>query len=165
MKNTLSALAGSVLLSITLSVPLALGQDYRAGAIKIDGPWTRATPTGSKVAGGFMKLQNNGKDPDRLIGGTVSVAGKFEVHEMAMTNNVMKMRELEKGLEIKPGQSVELKPGSFHVMFMDLKQPLKEGEKVKGTLVFEKAGMVEVEYSVRAMGAQSNTHDTHKMKH
>ena len=91
---------------------------------------------------------------------SASVAGKFEVHEMAMIDNVMKMRELASGLEIAPGKSVELKPGSFHVMFMDLKDTLKEGDKVKGTLKFEKAGTVEVEYVVRAMGAQAD----HSMK-
>ena len=85
------------------------------------------------------------------------VAGKFEVHEMAMVDNVMKMRELPKGLEIAPGKSVELKPGSFHVMFIDLNGTLKEGDKVKGTLKFEKAGTVEVEYAVRAMGAQAGS--------
>jgi periplasmic copper chaperone A len=140
-----------------LAVAPAIAQDYTAGPIKIEAPWTRATPTGAKVAGGFMKLQNTGTDTDRLIGGSVTFAGKFEVHEMAMTDNIMKMRELEKGLELKPGQSVELKPGSYHVMFMDLQQPLKDGDKVKGTLVFEKAGKVEVEYTVKAMGSQGGT--------
>ena len=130
-------------------------QEYRLGSINIEVPWTRATPTGAKVAGGFMKITNTGKEPDRLIGGSALVAGKFEVHEMAMIDNVMKMRELEKGLEIKPGQSIELRPGSFHVMFMDLKGTLKEGDKVKGTLRFEKAGTIEVEYVVRGMGSQS----------
>jgi hypothetical protein len=135
----------------------ALAHDYQAGSILIEHPWTRATPPGAKVAGGFMKLQNTGKEPDRLIGGSAAVAGKFEVHEMAMVNNVMKMRELENGIEIKPGQNVELKPGSFHVMFMDLKQQIKEGDRVKGTLVFEKAGTVEVEFKVEAMGAKAGS--------
>jgi hypothetical protein len=135
----------------------ALAHDYQAGSILFEHPWTRATPPGAKVAGGFMKLQNTGKEPDRLIGGSAAVAGKFEVHEMAMVNNVMKMRELENGIEIKPGQNVELKPGSFHVMFMDLKQQIKEGDRVKGTLVFEKAGTVEVEFKVEAMGAKAGS--------
>jgi copper(I)-binding protein len=84
-----------------------------------------------------------------------------------MVDNVMKMRELPNGLEVKPGKSVELKPGSFHVMLMDLKQPLKEGDKVKGTLVFEKAGTVNVEYTVRGMGSKGENQKGHghKMKH
>lgn len=154
-----------LLLSVILaaiSQTTASAQEYKIGAIKIEVPWTRATPTGAKVAGGFMKITNTGTDPDRLIGGTATVAGKFEVHEMAMIDSVMKMRELDGGLEIKPGQSVELRPGSYHVMFMDMSQTLKEGDKVKGTLVFAKAGKIDVEYTVRALGAQS---DPQKMKH
>jgi hypothetical protein len=113
------------------------------------------------------KIKNTGKAADRLIGGSAAVAGKFEVHEMSMVDNVMKMRELPNGLEVKPGKSVELKPGSYHVMLMELKQPLKEGDKVKGTLVFEKAGTVNVEYTVRGMGSKGGGMEGHgqKMKH
>lgn len=125
---------------------------YKAGSLTIEAPWARATPGGAKVAGGFMKITNTGKEPDRLIGGTVPFAGRFEVHEMAVEGGIMRMRELAKGLEIKPGQTVELKPGGYHVMFMDLKSGLKEGEIVKGTLVFEKAGAVDVEYKVGPIG-------------
>ncbi len=149
MKRTIILALG---LAVLAGAP-AVAQDYTVGAIKIEAPWTRATPAGAGVAGGFMKIENKGKEPDRLIGGSATVAGRFEVHEMAMENNVMKMRELEKGLEVKPGQSVELKPGSYHVMFMALKGQLKEGDKVKGTLVFEKAGKVDVEYTVKPMGS------------
>jgi uncharacterized protein YcnI/copper(I)-binding protein len=125
---------------------------YKAGALTIETPWARATPGGAKVAGAFMKITNNGKEPDRLVGGSVPFAGRFEVHEMAMDGGIMKMRRLANGLEIKPGETVELKPGGYHVMFFDLKSGLKEGQTVKGTLVFEKAGKVEVEYKVGPLG-------------
>ena len=125
---------------------------YKAGSITVEAPWSRATPGGAKVAGGYMKLTNNGKEPDRLIGGSVPFAGRFEVHEMAMEGGVMKMRELPKGIEIKPGETVELKPGGYHLMFQDLKSGLKQGQTVKGTLVFEKAGKVDVEYRVGPIG-------------
>lgn len=144
--------------------PLA-AHDYKLGDLKIDHPWSRATPGGAKVAGGFMKITNNGKEADRLIGGSAVPAGIFEVHEMRMEGNVMKMRALEKGLEIKPGQTVELKPGGYHVMFIDLKSPLKEGEKVKGTLVFEKAGTIEVEYKIESRGAANSTDNAGGHKH
>ncbi len=127
-------------------------QTFKAGALTIEAPWIRATPGGAKIAGGYMKIINTGKDADRLTGGTFPVAGRFEVHEMAMDGGVMKMRHLSKGLEIKPGESVELKPGGYHLMFMDLKQGLKEGESYKGTLVFEKAGKIEIEYKVGPIG-------------
>ncbi|MGL5445996.1 MAG: copper chaperone PCu(A)C [Rhabdaerophilum sp.] len=147
--NRLLSALGAVFAAFLLTYPLA-AHDYTIGDLKIDHPWTRATPGGAKVAGGYMKITNNGTMPDRLIGGTAVPAGIFEVHEMKMEGNVMRMRALAKGLEIKPGQTVELKPGGLHVMFIDLKSPLKEGEKFKGTLVFEKAGTIEVEYAVEA---------------
>jgi len=125
---------------------------YKAGPLTIEAPWSRATPGGAKVAGGYMKITNDGKEADRLVGGSVPFAGRFEIHEMAMDGGVMKMRELPKGVEIKPGETVELKPGGYHLMFMDLKSGLKQGQTVKGTLVFEKAGKVDVEYHVGPVG-------------
>jgi len=127
---------------------------FKAGSIVIEAPWTRATPGQSKVGAGFMKITNTGKETDRLIGGSAEVAKDFEVHEMSMSGDVMKMRRLAKGLEIKPGETVELKPSSYHIMFMGLQRPLKQDETIKGTLVFERAGKVAVEYSVRPIGAQ-----------
>ena len=155
------------ILAVTAALMIALApaaaQNYKIGTISIEVPWTRATPAGAKVAGGFMKITNTGRETDRLIGGTAIGAGRLEIHEMAMIDNVMKMRELAKGLEIKPGQSIELKPGSYHVMFMNLQTPMKTGERVKGTLVFEKAGTIELEYAVREMGARDG--GSHGMKH
>lgn len=123
-----------------------------AAALSLEGPWIRATPGGAKVAGGYLKITNRGKETDRLTGGSLPVAGRVEVHEMAVENGVMKMRALPKGLSIAPGESVELKPGGYHLMFMDLRQGLKEGDTVKGTLVFEKAGTVDVEYRIGPIG-------------
>ena len=123
--------------------------------------WTRATPKGAAVAGGYLKITNTGAAPDRLVGGTFASAGRFEIHEMKTENGVMTMRGIPGGLEIKPGQTVEFKPGGYHVMFMDLKTPLQQGRSVKGTLVFEKAGTVEVEYAVEAMGGSAPAHRGH----
>ena len=125
------------------------------GSLAIEAPWTRATPQGARVAGGFMTITNTGKEADRLIGGSFPLAGRFEVHEMAVTNGVMTMRELAKGVEIAPGAKIEFKPGGFHVMFMDLKGQVREGQPIKGTLVFEKAGSVEIEYRVAPIGARA----------
>jgi copper(I)-binding protein len=131
----------------------ASAHDYKIGSLEIHHPWSRATPKGAAVAAGYMTITNKGTQSDRLVGGSTPAAGKFEIHEMAMDNGVMKMRPLPKGLEVKPGQTVELKPGSFHLMFVGLKAPLEKGTRVKGTLVFEKAGKVDVEYAVEAIGA------------
>ncbi len=133
----------------------ALANDYTAGPLKLEQPWTRATPAGAKIAGGYLAVTNTGSTPDRLLGGTSEVSGKVEIHEMAMKEGVMTMRGLPEGLEIKPGEKTELKPGSYHLMLMDLKRQLKEGESIKATLNFEKAGPVVVEFSVQSVGART----------
>ena len=108
-----------------------------------------------------MKITNKGTQPDRLVGGTLENADKIEIHETMMENNVAKMHPASGGIEIKPGQTVELKPGSFHVMFMGMKNPTKNGEKIKGTLVFEKAGTVAVEYAVESQAPAGSGHQGH----
>jgi periplasmic copper chaperone A len=139
--------------SLALFTGAASAEDFTIGTIQVANPWTRATPKGSTIAGGYMTITNKGTAPDRLIAGSAAPAGRFEVHKMAMENGVMKMRPVEGGLEIKPGETVELKPGSFHIMMMGLKQPLEKGQHIKGTLTFEKAGKVDIEYAVEAIGA------------
>src|SRR5437660_11081679 len=131
----------------------AIAEDYSIGTIEITAPWTRATPKGANIAAAYMMLHNKGTAPDRLVSGSVAVAGRFEVHCMIMEQGVAKMRPVEGGLEIQPGEAVELKPGSFHVMLTGLKQPLEKGQKVKGTLQFEKAGKIDIEYTVEDVGA------------
>jgi copper(I)-binding protein len=131
----------------------ALAHDYKLGAIEINHPWTRATPPTAQAGGGFLVLTNTGTTPDRLVDVKSPAADKAEIHEMKMDGNVMRMRELDKGLEIPPGATVELKPGGFHIMFMGLKAPFAKDTKVPLTLVFEKAGSIDVELPVAAMGA------------
>jgi copper(I)-binding protein len=136
-----------------LAIPLH-AHEHKAGDLEIGHPWTRATPAGAKVAGGYLKVTNHGKTADRLIGFTAEGAGAVELHEMAMADNVMTMREVKGGLEIKPGETVELAPGGYHIMMMGLTAPFKQGQVIKGTLKFEHAGTVPIEYMVEAMGAK-----------
>lgn len=140
---------------LTVADKKAPAPSFKVGSLVIEAPWMRATPGGAKVAGGYLKVTNAGTEPDRLVGGSLPMAGEVEVHEMTMSGDVMKMRRLPDGLEIKPGQTVELKPGGNHLMFMGLREGLKAGQQVKGTLVFQKAGTVEVEFRVTPIGAQS----------
>jgi copper(I)-binding protein len=128
---------------------------YRAGDLLIEQPWSRATPGGAKVAGGYVRVTNKGASPDRLVGGTFAAAGRMEVHEMSVTDGIMRMKPVDAGVAIPPGATVELKPGGYHAMFLDLRHPLKEGDTVQGTLQFEKAGSVPVTYRVLGMGAQN----------
>lgn len=141
-----------------LVVSTAHAHDYKAGPLVIAHPWTRATPKSATVAGGYLKITNTGNTPDRLTGGSAEVARKFEVHEMSMDGGVMKMREVKNGVEIPPGATVELKPGSYHIMMVNLSRPLAQGDKVKGSLTFERAGKVDVEFTVEAMGAMPAAH-------
>ena len=165
LRTTLAAAPGLAALAFAMAAATAVAQDYTAGPIRIETPWLRATPSGAKVAGGYMKLHNTGSEPDRLVGGSIPVAGAFEVHEMHMQGNMMMMRELPGGLVLPPGQTDELKPGSYHIMLTGLKQPLKAGDKIKGTLQFEKAGKVEVEYTVQGIGSQGPGEHGSGMKH
>jgi copper(I)-binding protein len=147
---------GSFLITafLVLATSAADAGEHKIGSLDIADPYTPATPKGATVGAGYMKITNNGTSPDRLISGSSDVAGKVEVHEMTMDKGVMKMRPLKGGLEIKPGETVTLKPGSFHVMFVGLKKPLRKGEHVRATLVFEKAGKGDVDFDVLAIGAK-----------
>jgi copper(I)-binding protein len=145
---------------LAFCISAASASDFKLGSLEIDHAWSPATPKGASVAAGYLTVTNKGTDSDRLIGGSVAIAGRFSVHEMTTEAGVSKMRPLAEGLEIKPGQTVELKPGSFHLMFMDLRQPLAQGEHFKGTLVFAKAGAVDIEFDVRPIGGASMSHDS-----
>jgi copper(I)-binding protein len=138
---------------LSLVASAAAAQEFKAGPLEIDHPWSRATPKGAKVGAGYLTIKNTGAEPDRLVSATSPAAGKLEFHEMSMDKGVMKMRPVPEGIEIKPGETVELKPSAFHIMIMDLKQPIERGKSFKASLKFEKAGPVEVEFTVVAPGA------------
>ena len=158
MKTTIAALCGITILA-TVWTGTAAAHEYSHQDLEIDHPWTRATPPGAKVAGGFMTITNNGNKPDKLIGGTFYMAERVEVHEMSVTDGIMRMQEVAGGLVIAPGATVELKPGGYHLMFMKLNDQPEEGERVKGTLRFAEAGEIAVEFAVAPLGAKSHGAD------
>jgi periplasmic copper chaperone A len=144
-----------LLVAIALLVgSTALAADFEAGALKIEQPWSRATPPAGRVGAGYLNVVNRGAAPDRLVSASSPAAGRVEIHEMRMDGNVMRMRELPSGLPVAAGETVALKPGGFHLMLMELRAPLKQGSKVPMTLVFERAGKVEIELSVESAGAR-----------
>jgi periplasmic copper chaperone A len=126
----------------------AAAHEFKAGALDIGHPWSRPTPKDASIAGGYLTITNKGKVADRLIGGASPAASQIELHEMANVDGMMKTRVLADGLEIKPGKTVELKPGSYRILLLGLKEPFRSGQKVKETLVFEKAGSVEIVYNI-----------------
>lgn len=146
-----------------LALP-AQAADVMAGQLKISAAWARATPKGASVGGGYLTITNTGSEADRLVGGSAAFAKNVEVHEMKMDKGVMSMRMLANGLEIKPGATVTLKPGGYHLMFPGLKQPLNKGDHVKVTLQFAKAGKVDVEFAVQGIGAMHGGHAMPGMK-
>ncbi|WP_430516794.1 copper chaperone PCu(A)C [Bradyrhizobium yuanmingense] len=147
-----SLLAVAMLLGTSAGVA---AEDVKTGDLVISQAWSRATPGGAKVAGGYLTIENKGSAADRLVSVSADIAGKAEIHEMAMDNGVMKMRALDKGLAIEPGKTVKLAPGGNHLMLQELKGPFKQGDKVPVTLQFEKAGKVTVALAVQGVGAQA----------
>jgi len=137
---------GAVLLA--LSTTFAQAEQHMmevvAGDLNLSGAFTRATLPNAPVAGGFVEITNNGPADDRLIAAVSPISLETQIHEMAMDGDVMKMRELPDGLVIPAGETVSLKPGGYHVMFMDLTGPLLEGETITMRLFFETAGEVDL---------------------
>jgi copper(I)-binding protein len=149
-----SLVGAAIVLSSWLVAPLsAQAEDFTAGALKIVAPWSRATPAGSKVGAGYMVIRNTGSEADRLITAETPAARRVEMHATSMKDGVMSMRQISGGIAIAPGKDVTLAPGGQHMMFIDLKAPLKRGDKIPMTLRFEKAGKVDVELDVQAVGA------------
>ena len=149
-------------LAMALGASLAAAENFSVGSIEVGNPWTRATPRGAPVAVAYMTITNKGSVADRLMGGSTAVAGRFEVHNMVTEDGVAKMRPVTGGLEIKPGSTVTLEPGGLHVMLIGLKEPIAQGGRVPGILIFERAGKVDVEFAVQPLGGPAPAAGEHK---
>lgn len=126
----------------------AAGHEYVIGDLRIGHPWSRATPPGAEVGAGYLEVSNQGQTSDRLIGGSSDIAGAFEIHVSDTANGVARMRPSVPGVEIPADSQVALAPGGTHIMFVDLRRPFERGNTFRATLVFEKAGQVDVQFSV-----------------
>lgn len=151
MPNILRRFVCAALLACLLS-PVARAQE---AGIAVTQAWIRATPGGSRVAGGYLVIKNKGPITDKLLSASTAAARKIEIHEMAITDGVMTMRPVEGGLPIETGATVKFAPGGLHLMMVGLSAPLKRGDKVPVRLTFEKAGDIAVTFDVQAMGAQA----------
>ncbi|TAZ47090.1 copper chaperone PCu(A)C (plasmid) [Rhizobium leguminosarum] len=136
----------------------AVAEDFTIGTLKISEPYVRAMVPGAPVGGGYMTITNTGTTDDRLVTAGSPRAGTAQIHEMKMDNDVMVMRELANGLTIPAGKTVELKPGGYHVMFMKVAEPFKQGQVVKSTLTFEKAGTVAIDFPVGPVAGGTGGH-------
>lgn len=130
-------------------------QDFTIGKIVIEQPWARQSPAAADAMAGFLVIKNGG-EADRLVSAGAEITPKVALHDMKMVGEVMKMVEIKDGIAVPAGAVVELKPKSLHVMFEALKAKPKQGDTFKGTLTFEKAGTVTVEYEVKAPNAGMN---------
>ncbi len=179
MKNKISKMLMATSLCLFLSSPIVLAsgdghsdhkahehdnaQDEKNAGLIVKQAWTRATVKSANVGGGYLVVENNGQEADRLIAATVDFAERAEIHEMKLVDDVMQMRPLPDGIEIPAGGFVALKPGAEHVMFMGLKEPLKEGDVLDVILTFEKAGDVPVKFKVNKLAAKG--HGEHQHNH
>ncbi len=130
------------------------------GQVEVSDAWMRATAPGQKTAAGYMIIRNKSAQPERLVGGSSQAAAKLETHVSIKDGDIMRMREV-KGYDIPAKGSFELKPNGSHLMLVDLKRPLKEGDKVPVVLKFEKSGEVRVDFEVRPLAASASGQHQH----
>ena len=138
------------------SAPVS-GHGYEKGDLRVGHPWTRATPPGAKVAAGYLSIRNSGQQPDRILGASSPAAERVELHIQVRNGSVVKMREVQ-SVEVPPGRSRMLRPGSVHLMLVNLRKPLVRGQRVPLTLRFERAGEVQVELEVQAADTAGQAH-------
>jgi hypothetical protein len=164
MKHLLRCLATGLLLA-WFCAGQVLAQQVKAGELVSEDAWSRATPAGANVGAGYLVIKNSGTVADRLVGGATDAARALEFHAMAMKDSMMTMEHIADGLLIEPGKSLAFTPGGYHIMFVDLHAPLKQGDKLQATLEFEKAGKVEVTFRVQSVGSRGPTanHSSHMM--
>lgn len=148
-------IAHALAIGLTFGPVSVEAQEYRVGAIRIDRPWMRATPPAAQTAAGYLTLTNEGSEADRLIAVNAPVAGRAEIHTTEMVDGVARMRQLENGVELAPGKTVELRPGGTHIMFMDLRQSVSAGTRVPVTLTLQRAGKITVDLVAAPIGAVS----------
>jgi len=153
IKNQKGWLLSIALMAFAASIQ---AQEAKVGSIKIENAYVRATAPGQPAAGAFMKIDNSGA-ADQLLSASSPAAGEVQLHQMSMEGNVMKMGQV-KDIAVPANGSVDLKPGGYHIMLMNIKAPLKAGDTVPVKLKFAKAGEVEVKLPVNAVGSGMNMH-------
>ncbi|MBX4335330.1 copper chaperone PCu(A)C [Bartonella raoultii] len=166
LKKIVTNIACALIFSCIIALPAAAqqhklnDQQYKIGDIEILHPWMRATPQGIKVSSGYLYIINHSSTPDRLVSVSTDGVQTTEIHSMSVVNDIMKMEKMHNGVEIPGNGEVTLKPGGNHIMFMGLSQPFKPGDKINAKLTFEKAGTVDINFSVKAIGDASPVKST-----
>jgi periplasmic copper chaperone A len=158
MRHVFAALSATILFAgatpaFAQPAPEVHATVQQQGPVRIESAWARATASGARVGGAFVTLLNTGDAPDRLVSASSDIADRIELHSHVMDGNVMRMREVEGGISLPPGETVKLQPGGFHIMLLGLKKPLVLGSRFLLSLNFEKAGNVQVDVPVEAMSS------------
>lgn len=145
----------SILMLVVLCACAPAGSQ-KIGDLQVSGTWSKATPPNAKVAGGYLTIDNRGRSDDRLLRVESSASQRVEIHEMSDVDGVARMRELVDGLPLPADKVTTLKPGGNHLMFIQPTLPFIEGESVHATLVFEKAGTLEVTFQIQSLTVGSS---------
>lgn len=158
--RVLSSIAAALILTGLVSGG-AVAHEFKVGDLRIEHPWTRAVATKAATAAGYVAIHNIGKESDRLIGASTPHARTIEIHEMTMVGNVMRMRPVAGGVQIRPGESVRIAPNGLHLMIVGPDEGFVLGARIPMTLEFERAGKVEVELAVESTRARAADHAGH----
>lgn len=146
-----------------------LAHDYQQGNVIIEHPWSRPTPPGTPVGVGYMTIHNEGDEAVTLVSGQTPVAERLSIHETSVQDGLMKMRPLADGLTIPAGGTVMLKPHSYHLMLEELDQPLREGDLVPLSLIFDGLEPIDVQLKVQqsddAPAVDHSGHQGHSSGH
>lgn len=150
----------SVFFALALLTPTLASDEMHAhpielGDLTISNPWTRAMPPTAVAGGGFVTITNKSTQDDRLVSAQSNVAGAVELHEMSVIDDVMRMQSLPDGLLVPAGETIELKPGGLHIMFIGVETPFVQGEMIAVTLTFETAGSIQVMLPVAQVGSST----------
>lgn len=169
MKKLITLLFASSALVTSFLSTVASANEHAHGGIAIEHPWSRTTPPGTPMGVGYLVIRNHSDTDITLISASTPRADNVSIHETLMKNGVMRMEPLKAGLAISAGETVELKPLSYHLMLEKLTAPLEEGESIPLILEFEGAEAIEVELQVQSLDAdikeQGMDHSGHKMDH
>jgi len=150
-------LTGAMMALTTLTAP-AMAHEYRVGDMEVMHPYAPPTPPGAPMAAGYLEIINHGDQDERLLGGKVNFAHELQLHETTVEDDVSRMRQITEGLVIPAGATVTFQPMGKHLMFVDLAEPLVDGDRQDATLFFEHAGELEVEFAIEHADAESMDH-------
>lgn len=143
--------------AVALAIAPVAAQGPGKGDVRVGDPWARATPPGAKVAAGYLEIRNSGNTPDRVIGASTPAAARVEFHVHMRDGDTLKMREV-KSFEIPARGQLTLRPGGSHLMLFGPKKQFVKGDRIPLTLLFERAGELQVELEVRAADTAGHSH-------